>query len=244
MYPSTHTKYEVPDIRPKNLKTAELLHHRYHIKDKIKRLAKLKRESRREAVVAMKRRRKEEICQNGADISMGVSRTQNIFAINRSIANHWTLLAQVEEQIKVRLKTHKCNSESIFFDDEQAGQIKEPSIMVRPTRHRRQHPRPCRHHTRPHRFHASDGDEEREEQSCESEPPTFLQELRRQRLKRWEQRKSTFTYRTAHDRVGGYVSAAAEDSDSGQLSEDRRLTVCTINVAGFDDGDNKLELIL
>ena len=36
MYPSTHTKYEVPDIRPKNLKTAELLHHRYHIKDKIK----------------------------------------------------------------------------------------------------------------------------------------------------------------------------------------------------------------
>ena len=36
MYPSTHTKYELPDVRPKTLKTAELLHHRYHIKEKIK----------------------------------------------------------------------------------------------------------------------------------------------------------------------------------------------------------------
>ena len=36
MYPSTHTKYELPDIRPENLKTAELLRHRFHIKDKTK----------------------------------------------------------------------------------------------------------------------------------------------------------------------------------------------------------------
>jgi hypothetical protein len=34
MYPSTHTRYELPDIKPKTLKTAELLHHRYHSKEK------------------------------------------------------------------------------------------------------------------------------------------------------------------------------------------------------------------
>ena len=101
-----------------------------------------------------------------------------------------------------------------------------------------------RHHTRPHRSPASDGEEEREAQNSESELPTFLEELRRQRLKRWEQRKSTITYRTAHDRVGGYVSAVAEDCDSSQTSEQHRLTVCTINVVGFDDWDTKLELIL
>ena len=135
MYPSTHTKYELPDVRPKNLKTEELLHQRYHIKDKIKWLVKLKRECRREAVIAMKRRRKDDMeCLNGADISMGGSRTHNIFAINRSIAYNWTLLSQVEDQIKVRFESNKCNSELIFNDEEQAGQIIEPSIVARPTR--------------------------------------------------------------------------------------------------------------
>ena len=63
-------------------------------------------------------------------------------------------------------------------------------------------------------------------------------------LKRWEQRKSTVTYPTVHDRVGGYVSATAEVIDNHQTSDEHRLTVCTIHEAGFDDGDTKLELIL
>ena len=173
MYPSTHTRYELPDIRPKSLKTAELLHHRHHIKDKIKRLAKLKRESRREAFIAMKRRRKDEgECLNGAEISMGVSRTQNIFAINRSIASHWSLLSQVEDQIKVRFKLHKSNTDPIYFDEEEAGQIKEPALVVKPIRQRRQHPRPCRHHTRPHRQVTSEDEEVKDAQS-DSEPRPF-----------------------------------------------------------------------
>ena len=143
--PSTHTKYELPDIRPKSLKTAELLHHRHHIKDKIKRLAKLKRGSRREAFIAMKRRRKDDgECQNGAEISMGVSRTQNIFAINRSIASHWSLLSQVADQFKDRFKLHKCNTDPIYIDEEEAGQIRESALVAKLIRQRRQHQRPCR----------------------------------------------------------------------------------------------------
>ena len=216
MYPTTHTRYELPTIHPKSLKTADLLHHRYHVKEKIKRLAKLKRESRREAIIALKRRRKDgNQVVTGAEISIGISRAQNIYAINRSIANHWALLTQLEEQIKVRFRSHKVTSDSIFVDEEQAGQIRERSLPTRPVRQRRQHPRPCRHHTRPNHGTVN-GDGVTDTQQCETEQPTFLQELRRSRLKRWEQRSNISKYRTAQDRVGGYVTSSSEVIDSDQ----------------------------
>ena len=50
-YPSTHTRYELPILIPKGLKTAELLHHRGHIIEKIQRLVKLQNEGKREAQI-------------------------------------------------------------------------------------------------------------------------------------------------------------------------------------------------
>ena len=144
---------------------------------------------------------------NGTEISIGVSRAQNIYAINRSIANHWALLTQLEEQIKVRFRSHKVTSDNIYVDEEQAGQIRERSLPTRPVRQRRQHPRPCRHRTRP--SHGTvNGDGVTDTQQCVTEQTTFLQELRRLRLKRWEQRSNISKYRTAQDRVGVMLQRA------------------------------------
>ena len=73
--------------------------------------------------------------------------------------------------------------------------------------------------------------------------PTFLEELRRMRLKRWEQRKGT-VYRAAQDQVGGYISERAKATDEQQTMASKRLKVCTLNVAGFDEADVKVELVL
>ena len=59
MYPTTYTKVEVPNIKPKHLTTADLLHHQYHVREKIGKLYKRKRELKREARLMLRTRRRE-----------------------------------------------------------------------------------------------------------------------------------------------------------------------------------------
>ena len=54
MYSSTHTTLAVPVLHLKSMSTADLLHHQYHMTEKIKRLAKTRREGRQEARVAVR----------------------------------------------------------------------------------------------------------------------------------------------------------------------------------------------
>ena len=53
-YPATHTKLEVPEIQPKHTNTSELLHHKHHLGEKIKRLYGLARELRREGRMVLR----------------------------------------------------------------------------------------------------------------------------------------------------------------------------------------------
>ena len=79
--------------------------------------------------------------------------------------------------------------------------------------------------------------------SEELEAPTFLQELRRHRLNKWTQRDdSVARYRTALDRVGGALRS--NHCRSTRADEDHTISVCTVNVAGFDEQDTKIELLL
>ena len=118
--------------------------------EKIKRLAKSRREGRQEARVAVRSGQaavSKEQC--GLELSMGVSRVRNLFSINLAIRNHSQLLGQIEEQIKGRLKAHRTGAQEVFIDESQAGQTHEPSIHTKPPRRVRRAKRSCRHHTRP-----------------------------------------------------------------------------------------------
>ena len=78
-YPETHTTYEVPQLIPATMTTADILHHRYHLTAKIARLRRLRRESKREATLILKRRRRNSACTEGRDISIGAQRARNIY---------------------------------------------------------------------------------------------------------------------------------------------------------------------
>ena len=113
-----------------------------------------------------------------------------------------------------------------------------PGLTERSVAHSR-HNRGCRHHTKP-TTGATQGRTDGDTAEPTPEQPTFLQELRRFRLRKWETRSDKICYRSAQDRVGGYLSEQCE-----ALSEiNGTIKVCTINIRGFDDNDNKLELIL
>ena len=236
-YPSTHTIYELPNLHPATMKTADILSHHHHINTKIARLRKLQRESRREAVRALRWRRRDARTVQGRDLSIGTQRARNMYLINRSIASHVKLIQQLDDQLKKRYKAHNTNRDQRFINEDEAP-IQPTNNVERNTRpHRVPRPRGCRHHL-PKALERVDSDGSISDN--DSEQPTFLQELRRQRLRRWEQRGSKIHYRSAHDRVGGVVL----EKFNQYLDTEGTITVCTLNVRGFDDGDNKLELVL
>jgi Ulp1 family protease len=236
-YPSTYTSYEVPRIHPPTLSTADILHHHYHITNKVVRLRKLRRESKREATLALrKRRRTQESRLNGREWSIGSQRARNIYLINRSIVEHNRLIQQLEEQLRKRGQQHNK-----ALDTRYVGAADDMSSITGPTDRpiqRTRNTRGCRHHTKPDVVTTASRKDNTTEAMAEK--PTFLQELRRRRLRKWETRSEKICYRSAHDRVGGYVSDQCEAlySDTGNIK------VCTMNIRGFDDNDNKLELIL
>ena len=50
------------------------------------------------------------------------------------------------------------------------------------------------------------------------------------------------SYRTVLDRVGGALRSS--QGSSSRTVDDHQISVCTISVAGFDEHDTKLELLL
>ena len=249
MYPTTHNLIPTPDIIPRVMKTADLLHHRVKLAEKIQRLASSRRALRREGRAALRSSGKRDVqFEDGNDIGIGIQRSQNQYGYNMSIKLHVKLLEDVNAQIKARLKLHRLDSSSVFVDElDPLADTPERSTPQRTGR--RGHKRPCRHHTRPWRRTAeptaSPAPLEEDSNDGPAPPLPFLQELRQRRLKSWGTRKiSGRQYRTAQDSVGGYISDVACSLDGQEDAGSRRLKVCTINIAGFDDSDNKLEMIL
>ena len=173
--------------------------------EKIKRLAKTRREGRQEARVAVRSYKATEYnAQIGQELSMGISRVRNLFSINMAIRNHSKLLAQIEEQIKCRLRTYRTGHHEVYIDEEQAGQTRETTIPTKIRTPVRRSSRPYRHHTRPWNTSRMADDNKPVDSSEELEAPTFLQELWRHRLNKWTQREDTVArYRTALDTEGG-----------------------------------------
>ena len=231
-YPDTHTTYATPLLTPASMKTAEILHHQHHLTNKIGRLRKLRRESKREATIALRRRRRDRHQSlSGQEISIGTQRAKNIYLINRSISEHVKVVQQLEVQLRRRLQLQNKELKDRYVGDDTV-QVDELGTPDPPPAHHRR--RGCRHHTR-FQKPASVA-----EPDVEKDKPTFLQELRRSRIRKWEKRSNKVHYRSAQDRVGGFLTARCEE-----LSLDAgTITVCTMNVRGFGDDDNKLEMIL
>ena len=147
-YPSTHTAYGVPQIHPPTLSTADILHHHYHLINKVVRLRKLRRESKREATLALRKRSKiQESQSNGSEWCIGSHRARNIYLINRSIVEHNRLIQQLEVQLRKRGQQHNkaLDTRYVGAAEDRSGiaSLTDSSIQ------RTKNTRGCRHHTKP-----------------------------------------------------------------------------------------------
>ena len=239
-YSTIYTPYEVPAIFPVSMTTADILHHRYHLTAKVDRLRKLRRESKREATIALRRRRRaQEARTDGRDWSIGAQRAKNIYLINRSLVEHNKLLQQLQVQLRKRMQSHNKTLGSRYVGD--VNDTMDVNTLSERTTTRTRRDRGCRHHIKPRTQAADLGDEGADKVTEDvQKPTTFLQEIRRYRLRKWETRSQKVVYRSAQDRVGGFLSAQCEKY--GQ--EEGTISVCSLNVRGFDDNDITLELVL
>ena len=116
-YPQTFTQMDLPNINPKHLDTAELLHHLHHVKSKLSRLHTRLRELKREGCMMLRARRRDMAEVNDACfLSQGVSRTRMIYETNISIKKHTQLLKDIEKMIKTRIKGFQRDSTPCYVD--------------------------------------------------------------------------------------------------------------------------------
>ncbi len=115
-YPTTHTKLETPIINIKHIAMTELLHHKHHIADKIQRLYKLVNGLRREGRMTMRRQQREVGTRHGTLLSIGVSRSRQIYETNLAIRKHCKLLEEVGKELKERSIKFNRNSTARYLD--------------------------------------------------------------------------------------------------------------------------------
>ena len=231
-YPQTFTQMTLPDIKPKHLKTADLLHHRHHMKEKMARLHTRLRELKREGRMMLRARRRDMAdIADARFLSQGVGRTRMIYETHIAIRKHSKLLKDIEKTIKARLKSFQRNSSTCYVDPDEEPITVEKGLQRAQSRKKRTY---CRHHIR-----IPKQTEVRDSETTKTETlPSQEQIAKRERLDRWRATNlSGVQYTGGMDRVGDYSSDKMH-----MVEESRLIRVCTLNINGLDD--NKLELVL
>ena len=231
-YPQTFTQMTLPDIKPKHLKTADLLHHRHHMKEKMARLHTRLRELKREGRMMLRARRRDMAdIADARFLSQGVGRTRMIYETHIAIRKHSKLLKDIEKTIKARLKSFQRNSSTCYVDPDEEPITVEKGLQRAQSRKKRTY---CRHHIRiPKQTEVLDSKTTKTETL-----PSQEQIAKRERLDRWRATNlSGVQYTGGMDRVGDYSSDKMH-----MVEESRIIRVCTLNINGLDD--NKLELVL
>ena len=231
-YPQTFTQMTLPDIKPKYLKTADLLHHRYYMKGKMARLHTRLRELKREGRMMLRARRREMVdIADACFLSQGVGRTWMIYETHIALRKHNNLLKDIEKTIKARLKSFQRSSSPCYVEPDSEPITVEKGLQRAQSRNKRTY---CRHHMRIPKQTEVLGS-----QTIKTETLPSLEQLaKRERLDRWRATNlSGVQYTGGTDRVGDYSSDKMTN-----VEESRLIRVCTININGLDD--NKLELVL
>ena len=231
-YPQTFTQMTLPDVKPKHLKTAELLHHRLHMKGKMARLHTRLRELKREGRMMLRARRRDMAdIADARFLSQGVGRTRMIYETHIAIRKHSNLLKAIEKTIKARLKSFQRNSSKCYVDPDNEPIAVEKGLQRVQIRKKRNH---CRHHIRiPKQTETLNSETTKTENVLSQE-----QLAKRERLDKWRATNQLgVQYTEGTDRVGDYSSDKMTN-----VEESRILRVCTLNINGLDD--NKLELVL
>ena len=150
IYPQTHTDVKLPDITPKTLNMADLLHHQHHMTNKLSRLRVRLRELKWEGRMMLQTRRREMAKVNDARfLSQGVGRTRMIYEAHRAIRKHEKLLGDIEKTMKVRIKGFQRDNTQRYLDPDREAITIQKGIHRDRTRRKRAH---CRHHVRLPKF--------------------------------------------------------------------------------------------